>query len=154
MAEIILRDLAFRRGIAPSLVIDSAGTHVIHPNLPPVPQTCGILGKYGLPCQGASRQLEYDDLNNFDYVLAMDARNYNFIKRYSRGTKAEVHLLLEYANQQHRTSIQTIEDPYPDGDYELAFRLIALGCDSLLTHLHARLNLTPNQTEGDSHPLS
>ena len=65
--------------------MDSAGTSRWEVGKPAHPGTLAILRKLNIPYDGRARQIEHSDLNDFDYVLAMDRDNLAFLLRYSSG---------------------------------------------------------------------
>lgn len=135
MAEAIMRDLVHQAGLSDRIRIDAAGTHA-HPGEPAYYRTQETLAAAGVvSVPSPSRQLEYSDLMNFDYVLAMDRRNLTFMLRYSAGVTAEIRLFLSFAQQIGMISTDEVRDPFPDGDYQLAYQTIRTGCQALLRHL-------------------
>ena len=135
MAEAIMKSMIAEAGLSKHITIDSAGTH------------CGLAGEsayyrvietldgYGLQPASVARQLEYEDLNAFDYIFAMDRRNLSFILRHSAGCRAQVSLFLEEAQRMGSVNRDEVADPFPNGDYEEAYRIIYAGCVNLLAKL-------------------
>lgn len=136
MAEAIMSSIVADAGLADAIKIDSAGTH------------CGLVGeeayfrvvdtlnRYGLKSSSTARQLQYEDLNEFDYILVMDRRNLSFVLRHSTGCRAQVGLLLEDARRAGLVHRDEVSDPFPNGDYEEAYKVIYAGCTALLARLH------------------
>lgn len=135
MAEAIMSSIVADAGLADAIKIGSAGTH------------CGLVGeeayfrvvdtlnRYGLKSSSTARQLQYEDLNEFDYILVMDRRNLSFVLRHSTGCRAQVGLLLEDARRAGLVHRDEVSDPFPNGDYEEAYKVIYAGCTALLTRL-------------------
>jgi protein-tyrosine phosphatase len=75
-AEAVFRALVERSGLARSIVIDSAGTHDYQLGQPPDPRAIeqARLRGYELPDRCA-RQIELEDFERFDWILAMDMFN-------------------------------------------------------------------------------
>lgn len=138
MAEAIMGDLIKEAGLSQRFIVDSAGTQA-RVGEAAYKRSLGTLQHYGvLTRPGLSRQLEYDDLNTFDYILAMDRRNFAFILQHSRGCSADVRLFLTFANQIGLVNGDEVHDPFPDGDYDLTYRVIRAGCKALLRYLESR----------------
>jgi protein-tyrosine phosphatase len=138
MAEAIMRDLVEEAGLSSSIIVDSAGTEA-HVGRSAYEGTLNILKTQGIASiPSVSRQLEYEDLNTFDYVLAMDRRNLAFILQHSRGARADIRLFLNFANVMGLVNGEEVIDPFPDGDYDLTYRVIQAGCRALLRHIQAR----------------
>ena len=75
-AEAVFRALVERSGLARSIAIDSAGTHDYQLGQPPDPRAVeqARLRGYELPDRCA-RQVELEDFERFDWILAMDMFN-------------------------------------------------------------------------------
>lgn len=117
------------------IAVDSAGTHCGLAGEGAYFRVIDTLDRYGITSVSVARQLEYDDLNAFDYILAMDRRNLSFILRHSAGCKAQVSLFLEAAQSAGTVSRDEVVDPFPNGDYEEAYNVIHAGCNALLAKL-------------------
>jgi protein-tyrosine-phosphatase len=130
MAEAIMHNKIKQSGLE-HLATASAGTHVHHSGIPPVPEVQKILDRQKYPYQGYSRQLDYADFNHYDYIFAMDRSNLRFIQRHNRGTSAQVHLLLVFTGLAEQLGYAEVIDPYPDGDFEGTFQLLSAACERL-----------------------
>lgn len=129
--------LIFQAGMAARIIVDSAGTHA-RVGEPFYVRTQETLHRYGVvPMNGVARQLEYEDLNTFDYVLAMDRRNLTFMLRHSLGCRADVRLLLDFAPIAGNNRGDEVKDPFPNGNYDAAYAHIYEGCAALLSYLMA-----------------
>lgn len=133
-----MRDLVADAGLSDSVAIDSAGTFA-RVGEPAYVGTQDVLRQYGIRSfPSISRQIEYEDLNTFHYVLAMDRRNLTFLLRHSAGCRADVRLFLDFARQAGLLDQDEVRDPFPDGDFDEAFQIIRAGCVALLRHLQAQ----------------
>jgi protein-tyrosine phosphatase len=139
MAEAIMHDLVDQAGLSKRVIVDAAGTHALvgEPAYETSRQTLKAHGVSTIP--SLSRQLEYDDLNTFDYVLAMDRRSLMFILQHSTGCRADIRLFLSFAKNIGMVDGDEVRDPFPDGDYNLTYRVIQAGCKALLRHLETNL---------------
>lgn len=135
MAEAVMRQMAIEQGVNDRLVIDSAGTTCPYPGVPAYSGTLAVLDAHRIPHPSLSRQLEYDDLNQFDYVYAMDRRVLSFILRHRKGTTAGVELFLAAASQFGLVSVDEVADPFPNGDFQATYQLVRAGCLGLLRTL-------------------
>jgi low molecular weight phosphotyrosine protein phosphatase len=99
--------------------VDSAGTHAaIYHNLdPPDPRTMQTLRKNGITgYDHASRGLNVEDFDNFDYVFAMDAWNLSEIQKKQRkrpNSRARVMLFGAYGG---KSKPEEVVDPYYGAD--------------------------------------
>ena len=80
LAEGIARRLADERGV--QLRIDSAGTGEWHVGEPPCEHSVRVARAHGIDISGLrARRVTRQDLERFDLVIALDAKNYNDLKR-------------------------------------------------------------------------
>lgn len=135
MAEAVFRQMVAEAGLSDKIEIDSAGTSRWEAGSPAHPGTLNILRKHGIQHNGRARQIRHDDLNEFDYVLAMDRENLGFIRRYATGTSAEIRLFLSYAKDAGLISMDEVPDPYYDDNFERTYDLVTVGCQALLFHI-------------------
>jgi protein-tyrosine phosphatase len=140
MAEAVFQDMVNKAGLDEAIITDSAGTGGWHAGEPAHSGTLAILSKNNIPYNGRARQLERHDLDDFDYVLAMDRENLSYILRVSTGAHAEITLFLYYAKQAGLVNTVEVPDPYYDNRFNRAYILIQSGCKALLDHIR--------QTEG------
>lgn len=136
LAESIFRHLARERGVAAEFEIDSAGTSAYHAGDPPDPRSVTTAGALGIQVVGESRALTGEDLERFDYVIAMDAENLSEIDRLRQqvGGRARVHRLREWDSTPDDLNVP---DPYYGGagGFERVHELVHRSCASLLDHL-------------------
>lgn len=136
MAEAIMAQLVSEAGLSDVITVASAGTHCERPGEPPYFRSVQALQAAGVPApQGRARQLEYDDLNTYDYILAMDRRNLTFMLRHSAGCSADIRLLLQDAYTLGLIGHNEVRDPYPNGDFAATYQTIRIGCMAFLNQL-------------------
>ena len=135
MAEAIMTTMVAKAGLADAIKIDSAGTHCGLAGEEAYFRVIDTLNRYDIKSSSTARQLQYEDLNEFDYVLVMDRRNLSFVLRHSTGCRAQVGLFLEDAQRAGLIHRDEVSDPFPNGDYEEAYRVIYAGCTALLAKL-------------------
>ncbi|GIT94840.1 hypothetical protein JANAI62_14630 [Jannaschia pagri] len=114
------------RAHTPDLQIDSAGTgawHVGDPPYAPMQRALKARG-YDVSAQRA-RQIQTDDLQRFDRVLAMDASVLADLRALRNGSRAELFGVACGLGQ------VDVPDPYYTGDYETCLDLIERGCARL-----------------------
>lgn len=131
MAEGVFRDLVHKAGLEREFRIDSAGTSGYHAGDRAHRGTLKVLEKNGIAYDGRSRQLTFHDLQDFDYIVAMDNDNLADIKGMGEG-RAEVSRLLDFApNQPERE----VPDPYYDDRFDHVYDLVLEGSKGLLAHI-------------------
>ena len=135
MAEAIMTAMVATAGLSDVIKIDSAGTHCSLAGEEAFFRVINTLSRHDIKSSSTARQLQYEDLNTFDYVLVMDRRNLSFVLRHSTGCHAQVGLFLEAAQRAGLIDQDEVADPFPNGNYEEAYRVIYAGCTALLSRL-------------------
>ena len=141
-AEGVFRKL--HRELAPRLAlhIDSAGTHAYHIGETPDPRSQAAARLRGVDISNhRCRQVELQDFERFDYVLAMDRENLARLRQLRpKDGKAELRLLLEYAPDFRS---KEVPDPYygSRGGFEEVLDLVELGGRGLMADILRRRNL-------------
>lgn len=137
MAEAVFRKMVSDAGLSDRIEVDSAGTDVWYGGDPAHTGTLRVLERIGIPYDGRSRQLQREDLDRYDYVLAMDRDNLRYIRRASGGSTAEIALFLSYARAGGKVSYEEVPDPYYDNSFDLTHELVTKGSEALLAHIRA-----------------
>lgn len=144
MAEAVLRSKLAQAGLAPTVAVDSAGTHGFHKGSRPDPRAVAQASLRGYSLKGlASRPLVADDFSRFDLVLAMDHDNLATLReRCPAAEHARLQLLLSYAAA---AAVDEVPDPYYGSvaGFDHALDLIEPACDGLLQDLQRRLTAAP-----------
>ena len=135
MAEAVFQDMVNKAGLSDEIEVDSAGTGHWHVGQPAHIGTLNILRANGIPYKGRARQLERQDLDDFDYVLVMDRENLTTVRQYTRGTSAEVSLFLRYARDAGLIDTDVVPDLYYDNTFGNVYKLVTLGSKALLDHI-------------------
>lgn len=135
MAEAVFRHEVMRAGLAQHIEIDSAGTGAWHTGERAHPGTLRVLEREGIVHQGRARQLQKRDLDEFDYILAMDTENLSHVRRLGQGQRAQVGLFLDEAVAQSLTQQDEVPDPYYDDTFDCVYDLINLGTGALLARI-------------------
>lgn len=143
MAEAVFRDTVEKAGLGDRFEIESAGTSRYHVGEAAHSGTLQILSREGIAYQGKARQIEREDLDTFDYVLAMDRENLSYIRRASSGSQAEINLFLAYAKADGLVPIDEVPDPYYDNSFEKTYKLTRKGSEALLKHILEEYGITP-----------
>ncbi|HEY9018354.1 low molecular weight protein-tyrosine-phosphatase [Thiomicrospira sp.] len=135
-AHAVFRKLSEDEGLAQHLVIDSAGTHAYHVGNPPDTRSMQTAVKRGIEMADLrARKVDFSDLIEFDYVLAMDADNHqNLIQMAPRDLQSKIRLFMEFAPDYGH---DYVPDPYyggPDG-FESVFDMVEAASRGLLTHI-------------------
>jgi len=138
-AEGVMRDLVSRAGLAHKIEIDSAGTGAWHIGEPPDARAVKAAAARGLDLSGQrARQISAADFGAFDYILAMDRKNLEVLKRMRprpQKKTAALHLFLVNAN----TGQHDVPDPYygDAADFDIMLDLIEAAAHAFLLRLVA-----------------
>ena len=113
LAEGAFRAHVDARGLADRFSIDSAGTSGYHVGEPPDPRSVQVANQHAVNIRAQrSRKFVRSDLDQFDYVIAMDRSNLNNIRSLgSEGQNAQTSLLLSERPGQ----VREVPDPYYGG---------------------------------------
>ncbi|AWE08980.1 low molecular weight phosphotyrosine protein phosphatase [Lysinibacillus sp. 2017] len=136
MAEAVMRDLVEKRGLTSEIKVDSAGTSNYHIGEPPHKGTKAKLQEFGISTAGMkARQLMSSDLQNFDYIVCMDASNVeNTIQMLRAEGDAKVFRFLDLT-----THKKDVPDPWYTGDFQETYDLCLEGCEALLAKIEQQL---------------
>lgn len=142
----VLEKLIQNKDLSESIEVDSAGTSTYHIGDHPDPRSIAAARRRGYSLeQQISRQVNGDDFQEFDYVLAMDVDNLQQLESVApSGCKAKVQLLLAYSAD----ATESVPDPY-FGDagqgFEKVLDLVEDACQGLFEQLQRELANTKTE---------
>jgi protein-tyrosine phosphatase len=138
-AEAVMRRLVAQRGLERLVQLDSAGTGGWHVGEGPDPRAIAAGALRDLQVAGKARQVEMEDFERFDLILAMDRANLNDLRRLALDTESaeKVRLLREYDPQANGAGELEVPDPYYGGDdgFERVIDLVEAACVGVLDSL-------------------
>jgi len=113
-AEIVFRKQVADAGRSGDFLIDSAGTIGFHAGKGPDPRMAATLSSRGYPIAGKSRQIDEQDLEDFDLILVMDQDNLANVRTLDRGRQHQdkIRLFTDYCS---RHEANEVPDPYYGG---------------------------------------
>ena len=125
MAELVMKDLVKKTGLASQFHIESAATsqeEIGNPVYPPVRRK---LAEHGISCNGhAARQLTNADYEKYDLLIGMDRANFRDMYRICGGDFAgRLHLLMDYTDHP-----RDVADPWYTEDFEATWQDVLAGC--------------------------
>lgn len=133
MAEAIFRQMVKEKGLEREIEIDSAGLGGWHAGERPHRGTLAILNKYNIPHESIrSRQIRTSDIQDFDYIVAMDEENLQGLQRLGAKPGERVFRLLDLVDEFPE---KDVPDPYYTGNFDEVYELIRVGCERLLKKL-------------------
>lgn len=137
LAENIFRQLAAQSGVGSKYRVDSAGTSSWHLGESPDARMRRVAAQHGLHYQGHARQVNRQDLEKFDLIIAMDRDNRAILYSLAQGASQQekIHLLREFDPQGQYNS--EVPDPYYGGvdGFEETYHIVERSCQSLLEAL-------------------
>ncbi len=141
-AEGVFRHLVEQQKLTDVINTDSAGTHAYHVGEAPDRRAQSAANQRNIDLSDIrGRQFKSPDLENYDYVLAMDKSNYHDIQSLDDGDgKARVSLFLEYAEHYSETEVP---DPYYGGanGFERVLDMVEDAAKGLLEHIRKQHRL-------------
>ncbi|MDC7225700.1 MAG: low molecular weight phosphotyrosine protein phosphatase [Spirochaetales bacterium] len=141
-AEGIFKSIVAENGLEDRFNIDSAGTDSYHNGEAADSRMRKHAGKRGYSLTSRSRKLNHDDLEKFDYIIAMDYGNYQQISRYDRKGLADGKLCMMNDFSAVFEGLD-VPDPWyggPDG-FETVLDMLEDGCRGLLEYLKKEYEL-------------
>jgi len=130
LAEAAFRAEVERLGL--DVEIDSAGTGDWHVGRAPDPRALAVAARNGVDIAHLrARQVRADDFERFDYIVALDEKNFRDLERMKpAGAKATLSLLLDHVAGRAGSAVA---DPYYGGDteFDLAWADVSTGARAL-----------------------
>lgn len=133
--EGVMRHLVAEAGIADQIEIDSAGTGAYHVGEQADARARATAHSRGLSLTSIARQFLERDLDEFDYVIAMDRNNLRNIERLvgGRNRRAQIHLLRSL--EPDSSTDLDVPDPYYEDNFDEVFDICEAGCRALLARI-------------------
>jgi len=135
MAEAVFAHLVVEAELSAQFAIDSAGTDSYHVGDSPDSRTMRILRDNGIGSyRHTSRRVTRADLQQFDYVLAMDEDHEYALNSMAHNLTitAKIRRLMDYAPHMGE---RDVPDPYYDGRFGRVHELVLAGCRGLLAEI-------------------
>jgi protein-tyrosine phosphatase len=134
MAEAVFRKMVKEEGRSRHIFVDSAGTGDWHANEPPHAGTRRILDRHNISYeQIRARIIRSEDFERFDYIVCMDDRNLQDVRRLAAGrAHGRIFKLLDDVPEYNGADVP---DPYYTGNFEEVYRMVDAGCRRLLERI-------------------
>jgi len=131
MAEMVLKDMVRKRGIAADFEIASCATSTEEIGNPVYPPARAELMRQGVACEyRTARQLTKADYEKYDLLIGMDGYNIRNMQRMLGGDpQGKIRKMMDYACG------GDVADPWYTGDFSVTFRDVCAGCEGLLKAL-------------------
>ncbi len=136
-AEGVMLHLVKEAGLEEKIKVDSAGTSSFHVGEESDPRSRLYAQKRGVILTSISRQFNpKKDFKEFDYILAMDEKNINDLKKLDESNKyfQKVHLITNFCQ---KGKYEKVPDPYYTGErgFELVLDILEDACSGLMEKL-------------------
>lgn len=130
MAEFVLKDMVYKRGLEDRFEIASAATSTEEIGNPVYPPARQKLAEYGISCNGHhARQMTRNDYDHYDMIICMDENNIRNTLRITGGDPDDkIRLLLDFTDR----AGQQVADPWYTGNFDATWRDVTEGCEGLL----------------------
>jgi protein-tyrosine phosphatase len=136
MAEAVFRKLVADAGLSDHIDVESAGTGPWHTGQSPHRGTLETLRQKGISAGNKrARMMNRADLQQFDYIVAMDQENVDDIQAMFH---RRVPLLLDFVPN---GGPREVPDPYYSGVFDEVYRLVTIGGKGLLAHIREKEDL-------------
>lgn len=134
-AEGVFRHYVERQGAAGNFRIDSAGAIDYHNDKPADPRMRAAASRRGYTLTSISRQVTFEDLDEFDLIVAMDRDNLWYLEELAGGPRAHIRLLGSFLPEYRSGAEQAPEvpDPYYGGSqgFEEVLDMIERACPGI-----------------------
>lgn len=138
MAEAVFKDMVEKENLSDQIEVDSAGLGEWHIGNPPHQGTRNILDRENISYKGmVARKMVDTDLEDFDYIIAMDDQNIKGITNIGK-SPITVAKLMDFVPDSNEANVP---DPYFTGNFDYTYELVSEGCRRLLVHLKEKHRL-------------
>lgn len=141
-AEGVMLKLIADHELAAHVLIDSAGTGAYHEGSPADARSAATAKRRGITLGSVARLFVAEDFGRFDYVVAMDSKNFAHLQRLARNDteRAKISLLRSFdpAADGH-----DVPDPYYNDNFDEVFDICDAGCRGLLAQIVQKHWLKP-----------
>lgn len=143
MAEAVFRQMVRGKGVESQFLIDSAGLGDWHIGHPPHEGTRAKLDELKISYEGQkARQVIANDLEDFDYVIAMDQQNMDDLAQFEIDpNKVTVKKLMEFVEEAKEINVP---DPYFTKNFDYTYELVKEGCEQLYKYIDMKHHIDTN----------
>jgi protein-tyrosine phosphatase len=136
-----MRSLVAREGMEGQITVDSAGTGAWHLGSAPDARARAAAAERGIDLSGHARQVQREDFETFDLVLAMDRENERLLRGMAgdEQERSKVRLLREFDPASVEAGDLEVPDPYygAAGGFEEVLELVQAACEGLLAEIRS-----------------
>lgn len=149
LAEALFKHKLNHYGLEQTIEADSCGTSDYHIGEPPDSRTIANAKKNGIQIDHSGRQLTIDDLEYFDYILAMDQSNYENTLYLGRNHNI-AHKVSLVRSYDHSGTATDVPDPYYGGErgFQEVFEILDRSLEGFLKFLKEKKKITVSPKPG------
>jgi protein-tyrosine phosphatase len=131
MGEGMMKFWIEEKGLSRAYFIDSAGTSAFHVGEKADKRMREVAYTHGVNLTSRARQFLKEDLDKFDYIIAMDENNYRNIVSLNSSLESKVLMLREF--DEEAFGDLNVPDPYYGGleGFEEVFQIVMRSCKKL-----------------------
>ena len=139
LADGVFQHLMEKGGTSRRYRVDSAGTGACHAGEPADPRSREVAERNGISLRGRARQIQEDDLHQFDLILAMDRTNLDDLESVYPDSVARANLRLFREFDPEGDGDLDVPDPYygGHGGFDQVFEMVLRSCRALLCELES-----------------
>ena len=136
LAEAIFKDKLTKKRLESYFEVDSCGTANYHVGDSPDSRTIANAKRNGINIDHCGRQFTANDLNEFDFILAMDKSNYQNILRLLKNKEHETKVMLMREFDTIGKD-KDVPDPYYGGEknFQEVFEILDRSSENFLNHV-------------------
>jgi protein-tyrosine phosphatase len=145
-AEGIMLALVENAGLAAHIEVGSAGVEAYHVGEKPDLRSRQCAARRGIDLTSRARAFEADDLDRFEYILAMDTQNHRDLAALAAGSgrpeaKTRIRMLRSFEPDSGKDD--DVPDPYYGGEdgFDRVFDICDRACRGLLAHIRVEHDL-------------
>lgn len=142
-AHAVFRALVEQKGLSDRIRIDSAGTHAYHVGNPPDPRSLDKATERGIAMHDLrARKVDFADLIEFDYVLAMDGDNLSILQQMAPADlQPKIMLFMQF---DPAAKSNYVPDPYYGGSkgFDEVFDMVEAASHGFLDYLSTEHHLS------------
>lgn len=136
-----MRQLVAEAGLQGSIELDSAGMGPWHVGEPPDARATEAARKRGIALEGRGRQVDHEDFERFDLIVAMDRSNERALRKLApdESSRMKIHLLREFDPASAGLDDLDVPDPYYDNrrGFDIMLDYVQAACVGLLERVRA-----------------
>ena len=131
-----------QNNLSDQIKIDSAGTHAYHVGDQADARMRTTAAKRGYDLTSIARQVNPQDIDEFDLIVAMDHDNLQGLQQVAGSGKPHIKMLGSFLDGKTDDTAPSVPDPYYGGQqgFEIVLDMIENACPAMLQHCQDLLN--------------